>query len=180
MPQLVCHYPYLGDRGPYAYVLLLLRPRVGLAEAHKLSDVQRFFVVLSPESRKDAPRRMIAIGKKRMPDAATRERFFGFVQTTAPTVSTLVACKLLVLSLHASSMLGAAHFVLKAIRTVARAHTLVLPVPLQMEELTKGLGPQDYETKTQGSRHVEPARVLGEGALLHAHCLQPTVSWLAA
>ena len=37
--------------------------------------------------------------------------------------------------------------------------------PLKMEELTKALGPQDYETKTMGSRHVEPARVLGEGAL---------------
>ena len=59
--------PYFGARGPYARILLL-RPRVGLAEAHKLSDVQRFFVVLSPESRQGAPRRMIAIGKKRMPD----------------------------------------------------------------------------------------------------------------
>ena len=74
--------------------VLLHRPRVGLAEAHTLSDVQRFFVVLSPESRQGAPRRMIAIGKKRMPDAATRERFFGFVQATADTVSTHAACKL--------------------------------------------------------------------------------------
>ena len=72
--------------------MLLHRPRVGLAEAHKLSDVQRFFVVLSPESREGAPRRMIAIGKKRMPNAATRERFFGFVQATAGTVTLRARC----------------------------------------------------------------------------------------
>jgi hypothetical protein len=62
------------------------RPRVGLTEAHKLGDVQRFFMLLSPSSRPGAPSKLIPIGKKRLPDPATHERFFGFVQTTASKV----------------------------------------------------------------------------------------------
>jgi hypothetical protein len=33
----------------------------------------------------------------------------------------------------------------------------------QMEDLTAGLGAHEYDTKTQGRRRVEAARVLGEG-----------------
>lgn len=65
----------------------MFRPRVGLKEAHNLSDVQRFFIILSSTSRKDAPHRLLAIGKKRLPDPAKRERFFGFVQTTDKKVT---------------------------------------------------------------------------------------------
>ena len=37
-------------------------------------------------------------------------------------------------------------------------------VAKDMESLTDGLGPQDRETKTRGTRHTDPARVAGEGA----------------
>lgn len=62
---------------------------MGLEEAHSLSDVQRFFIILSPTSRKDAPHRLLAIGKKRLPDPAKHERFFGFVQATDKQVMLL-------------------------------------------------------------------------------------------
>ena len=60
---------------------------MGLTEAHSLGDVQRFFMLLSPSSRPGAPHRLIAVGKKRLPDPASHERFFGFVQSTAKKVS---------------------------------------------------------------------------------------------
>ncbi|EIE27488.1 hypothetical protein COCSUDRAFT_55496 [Coccomyxa subellipsoidea C-169] len=72
-------------------IYFLYRPRVGLEEAHSLSDVQRFFIIMSPTSRKDAPNRLIPIGKKRLPDPAKRERFFGFVQATDNKMDTLMA-----------------------------------------------------------------------------------------
>lgn len=64
---------------------------MGLTEAHSLSDVQRFFMLLSPSSRKDAPHKLIPIGKKRLPDPASHERFFGFVQSVSQKVNT-AAC----------------------------------------------------------------------------------------
>ena len=80
-------------------------------------------------------------------------------------------------------MFGAHRFVFGAHRTMEgrsfeshEKQTCCKKIHLQMEEITKRLGPQDYETKTQGSRHVEPARALGEGALLHAPYLQPIFS----
>ncbi len=74
----------------------MFRPRVGLKEAHNLSDVQRFFIILSSTSRKDAPHRLLAIGKKRLPDPAKRERFFGFVQATDKKVTWMcLACSCL-------------------------------------------------------------------------------------
>lgn len=56
-------------------------------EAHSLQDVQRFFIIMSPTSRKSAPHRLIVIGKKRLPDPKRHERYFGFVLATGPKVS---------------------------------------------------------------------------------------------
>jgi hypothetical protein len=95
-------------------IYFFYRPRVAIEEAHSLNDVQRFYMVLSPD-RKGALKRLIVIAKKKLP--ANKERFFGFV--------------------------GA--------------------VGKDLEGLTSGLGPQDRETKTQGTRHTEPARVVGKG-----------------
>ena len=47
------------------------RPRVGLQEAHNLSDIQRFYIVMAPTSRK-APMRLAAVGKKQLPNTSGR------------------------------------------------------------------------------------------------------------
>ena len=47
------------------------RPRVGLQEAHNLSDIQRFYIVMAPTSRK-APMRLAAVGKKQLPESSGR------------------------------------------------------------------------------------------------------------
>lgn len=57
-----------------------------MEEAQSLQDVQRFFIIISPTSRKGAPHRLLVIGKKRLPDPRRHERFFGFVLATAPKV----------------------------------------------------------------------------------------------
>ncbi|KAK9917620.1 hypothetical protein WJX75_006559 [Coccomyxa subellipsoidea] len=72
-------------------IYFLYRPRVGLEDAHSLSDVQRFFIIMSPTSREGAPHRLIPIGKKRLPDPTKRERFFGFVQATDKKLDNLTA-----------------------------------------------------------------------------------------
>jgi hypothetical protein len=53
------------------------RPRVEEQQPDELDDVQRLIVVLTPED--DAFERAIAIGRKRLPSSARRERFWGFV-----------------------------------------------------------------------------------------------------
>ena len=50
----------------------------------------------------------------------------------------------------------------------------VSAVAADMEQLIQGLGPEDHETKTQGTRHTEPARIAGEGAQLP----DPPPNWL--
>lgn len=95
-------------------VYFLYRPRVGMEEVQSLSDVQRFYFVLNPD--KTAKKRLIVVGKKRLP--APRERYFGFVEAVSDKV----------------------------------------------EDLTGEMGPNDYETRTQGQRHTEAARIVGQGS----------------
>lgn len=54
------------------------RPRVGLQEAHDLSDVQRFYIIMAPTSREGAPLRLAAVGKKQLPQ--TGDRFWACIQ----------------------------------------------------------------------------------------------------
>lgn len=60
------------------------RPRVGLQEAHNLSDIQRFFIVMAPTSRK-APMRLAAVGKKQLPN--TGGRFWACIQGLSDKVT---------------------------------------------------------------------------------------------
>lgn len=76
--------------------------------------------VLQPEDGGGRKKRLIIIGKKRLPSPERHEKYFGFVAGVAEKV----------------------------------------------EELLKELSPQDYVTKTQGDRHIEGARVAGEGNVL--------------
>ena len=60
------------------------RPRVGLQEAHNLSEIQRFFIVMAPTSRK-APMRLAAVGKKQLPN--TGGRFWACIQGLSDKVT---------------------------------------------------------------------------------------------
>lgn len=53
------------------------RPRVEMENPEGIQDVQRLLVVLCPEGRRRY--RVFAIGRKRLPRNAARERFWGFV-----------------------------------------------------------------------------------------------------
>ncbi len=57
---------------------------MGLQEAHNLSDVQRFYIIMAPTSRKDAPLRLAAVGKKQLPQA--QGRFWCCIQGLAKEV----------------------------------------------------------------------------------------------
>lgn len=58
-------------------ITFLYRPRVEEQAAEGLDDVQRLLVLLSPEN--SAYERLIAVGRKRFPHSARRDRFWGFV-----------------------------------------------------------------------------------------------------
>jgi len=58
-------------------ITFLYRPRVEEQEPDELDDVQRLILLLSPEG--SAFERAIAIGRKRLPGSASRDRFWGFV-----------------------------------------------------------------------------------------------------
>ena len=60
------------------------RPRVGLQKAHNLSDIQRFYIVMAPTSRK-APMRLAAVGKKQLPN--TGGRFWACIQGLSDKVA---------------------------------------------------------------------------------------------
>lgn len=58
-------------------VTILYRPRVEEQQPGDLGDVQRLLILLSPDG--GAFERLIAVGRKRVPRSAQRDRFWGFV-----------------------------------------------------------------------------------------------------
>jgi hypothetical protein len=62
-------------------VFFFYRPRVGAEEVRSLEDVQRFFLVLSPDGR--ALFRRLIVGRKRLPDVHEHERAWAFVAEVA-------------------------------------------------------------------------------------------------
>jgi hypothetical protein len=73
-------------------IFFFYRPRVGSAEARSLDDVQRYYVVLRP-ARKRPRIRVLTIGRKRLPEIASHERSWGFVDLV--TSSTRVLARVL-------------------------------------------------------------------------------------
>jgi len=59
-------------------IFFFYRPRVDRAGAQALKDVQRLYVVLRP-ARKHPRIRVLTVGRKRLPDIASHERSWGFV-----------------------------------------------------------------------------------------------------
>jgi len=71
--------PQVLERGSIYFVY---RPRVEATSASGLEDVQRFFVILSPDDHQR--HRLIVIGRKKLPEIEDRhERNWGFVQKVA-------------------------------------------------------------------------------------------------
>ena len=62
------------EQGPIAF---LYRPRVEEQQPSELDDVQRLLLLLTPAG--SAYQRLIAVGRKRLPRSAQRDRFWGFV-----------------------------------------------------------------------------------------------------
>lgn len=58
-------------------IFFLYRPRVEEEDPSKLGDIQRFFMVLRPRGGKHT--RLIAVGRKRLPEVGRHERNWGFV-----------------------------------------------------------------------------------------------------
>jgi hypothetical protein len=58
-------------------IAFLYRPRVEEQSPDELEDVQRLLLLLSPAG--SAFERLIAVGRKRLPRSARRDRFWGFV-----------------------------------------------------------------------------------------------------
>lgn len=58
-------------------VTMLYRPRVEERNPHDLGDVQRLLIQLWPDG--SSFQRVIAVGRKRLPRSAKRDRFWGFV-----------------------------------------------------------------------------------------------------
>jgi hypothetical protein len=66
----------LVERGAIAF---LYRPRVETWAARDLDDVQRFFVLLAPRGARGPLVRRVVVGRKRLPDTASHERFWAYV-----------------------------------------------------------------------------------------------------
>ena len=58
-------------------IFFVFRPVVGEENPSRLTDVQRFFIVLKPDGRQMF--RLLVVGRKRLPEAGVHERFWGFV-----------------------------------------------------------------------------------------------------
>ena len=70
-------------------ISLMYRPRVEHWQPEDVGDVQRLLLVLCPERR--ARYRVIAIGRKRLPDGARHERFWGYVDLVLDSPTDLKA-----------------------------------------------------------------------------------------
>ena len=69
-------------------IIFLYRPKVGLEEASSIAQVQRFYMIFVPEGAGKRPR-LAVVGKKRLPQVGSHERFFGFIEAVADTVESL-------------------------------------------------------------------------------------------
>ena len=69
-------------------IFFFYRPRVEEQDPEGIEDIQRLLMVLSPEGR--SRYRLIVIGRKRLPDAAERNRFWGFVDHVTDTPEELI------------------------------------------------------------------------------------------
>src|SRR3954466_12523094 len=58
-------------------IFFLYRPRVDEDDPSRLSDTQRFFIVLRPE--RERKLRLLVVGRKRLPNVEGHERTWGFV-----------------------------------------------------------------------------------------------------
>lgn len=116
------------------------RPHVDHPAVRSLADVQRFFLIMSPTLPQGALHRLIAIGKKRLPNPLRHERFFGIVIATASKVRTAplscsnsiplqCACRLLLHILLCTFRRSNAGDIVSACKSgVPRAHCLSSPL----------------------------------------------------
>jgi hypothetical protein len=70
-------------------IYFLYRPKVGLEKVQGLDDVQRLFLVLSPHD-STKPKRMLVIGKKKLPDTDTHKRHWGFVDAISSNLDEIL------------------------------------------------------------------------------------------
>ena len=68
---------------------VLYRPRVETFEPEGVDDVQRLLIVLAPEGKRR--RRVITVGRKRLPSSGRHERFWGFVDLVLDSEADLKA-----------------------------------------------------------------------------------------
>ena len=104
--------PQTIERGSIAF---LYRPRVETSSVGGLDDIQRVIVLLSPE--RQPFERAIAIGRKRLPRSARRDRFWGFVDLVLTPGDMRVA---LDAKLYGTKTLGLRH--LPAAKRFAAGH----------------------------------------------------------
>ena len=97
-------------------ISLMYRPRVERWQPEDVGDVQRLLLVLCPERR--ARYRVIAIGRKRLPDGKTHDRFWGYVDLVLDSPTDLRAA--LGAQTYKTKTLGLRH--LPAARRAARGH----------------------------------------------------------
>jgi hypothetical protein len=75
-------------------VAFFYRPKIGVGGAAPagLADVARFYMALAPHGGAAPGRkaRLFVVGKKRLPEAGSHERFFGFVESVAGSLEELV------------------------------------------------------------------------------------------
>jgi len=72
-------------------------PKVDHQEAHSIDDVSKMFVLLTPKSfREGEPEpakqnhRLLVMGRKKLPETQSRERYFGFVARVTPDIEQIV------------------------------------------------------------------------------------------
>ncbi|PRP81997.1 hypothetical protein PROFUN_10491 [Planoprotostelium fungivorum] len=115
--------PHILETG---HIYFFYRPKVMLEEAHTLDEVQRFYILLSPNTLKGQTEekengaeghRLLMIPKKTLPEAERQEKFYA----------------------------------------------VVAQVTKDVNDLRTSLGAKKYDTKTQGQRDLEAARILGQG-----------------
>ncbi len=162
----------------------LCRPRVGLQEAHNLSDVQRFYIIMAPNlaqgrahcawqplARSSCPRPRARFwclhpgpGSKEVRGRASMHPKQD-VDETQHWCSTLgqtdAWCP--AVTEKGSLMMESEPLGLCCSGLSVMHKTDMLYTNVQMEELTAGLGPKENSTKTMGVRRTEAARAAGEG-----------------
>lgn len=74
------------------HLYFFYRPKVEMDDAASFDEVQKLYMVLRPETGGEGMNRLIVLTKKKLPKAASHDRYWGYVDKTSHNMDVCMSC----------------------------------------------------------------------------------------